>query len=105
MLVTGREPPVDLAALARIVQLHQAVEPIDMVAVGVEHGDGSTPTLAELPFDVPDDPPPRLPARSLRTSPADGNGGHRNRILPTVLESGAQLSMSWWPRTIAPISG
>lgn len=90
VLVTKREPPVDLIALARIVQLHQAVEPIDMVAVGVEYSDGSTPTLAELPFDVPDAHLHACLRAAMRTSPAEGTevtGAGSS----AVLESGRSL--------------
>lgn len=90
VVVTGREPPVDLAALARIVQLHQAVEPIDMVAVGVEHCDGSTPTLAELPFDVPDTHLHACLRAAMRTSPAAGTEVTGTGS-PAVLDPGRAL--------------
>ena len=72
VLVTRREPPVDLAALGRLVLLNQAVEPIDLITVGVARVDAFAPTLADLPLEVADRQLHAALRAALRTTPATG---------------------------------
>jgi two-component system, sensor histidine kinase RpfC len=56
VLVTGRSPPVDVAALAALLGATLPVEPVDLIAVGLEPRAGAAAalTLADLPADVGD---------------------------------------------------
>jgi two-component system sensor histidine kinase RpfC len=54
VLVTERAPPVEVGALAGLLALTQTVEPLDVIAVGLERDGMDGATLAELPADPPD---------------------------------------------------
>jgi two-component system, sensor histidine kinase RpfC len=109
LVVTGRVPPVDLAALGKLVQEIVPVEPIDIVAMGLEQRD-PTLTLADLTADCSDEVlfsclraalhraltgfagqsgsdaivPPR-PARSLRILVAEDNRTNQ-KVIGRILE-------------------
>ena len=54
VLLTGRSPPVDVEALASLLSLTLPIEPVDLIAVGLEPYGGAASTLADLPADVDD---------------------------------------------------
>lgn len=73
ILVSSREPPVDLRALARSVAPVQAVEPIDLIGIGLSAIDPTPPTLTDLPHD-PLAPSLRAALRAaLRSLPANSD--------------------------------
>ncbi|HEX6013933.1 MAG TPA: response regulator, partial [Geminicoccaceae bacterium] len=54
LLVAERSPPVDLAALGELLATISPVEPVDIVAVGLEAPGTAALALVQLPADAPD---------------------------------------------------
>ncbi|MFO1049472.1 MAG: ATP-binding protein [Geminicoccaceae bacterium] len=55
ILVTRRSPPVDVSALAAMLQLAMPVDPIDIITIGVPTHGADWPTLADLAAGTEDD--------------------------------------------------
>lgn len=55
VLVTERQPPVDLPALAAVLETCSPLEPIDVIAIGTEGDEAAALTLVDLPADVADE--------------------------------------------------
>ena len=94
-----RSPPVDLAALGELLATISPVEPVDIVAVGLEAPGTAALALVQLPADAPD-AALRAGLRAALRRPAavpapDPAGARDLRARP----SGA--SGCWSPRTTA----
>jgi two-component system, sensor histidine kinase RpfC len=55
VVLTDRSPPVDVETLTSLLSLTLPVEPVDLIAVGLEPRADSAGTLADLPANVADD--------------------------------------------------
>ena len=54
VVLTERSPPVDVAALAGLLSLSPPIEPVDLIAVGLDPYEEAAHTSADLPADVED---------------------------------------------------
>ncbi len=87
VLVTGAEPPVDLARLAEALQPLCRAEPVDIVTVGVDCEAAPSRCLAQLPAEVED----RVLRRVLRAA-----------LVPAGIAEGARAPERAMPRARRP---
>ena len=112
VLVTGRDPPVDVARLVAELQRRPGADPVDVLTLGGEQGELPDLTLADLPETV-DDPSllsclraalqtpagagpadravaPEPPARPLSILVAEDNRTNQKVITPPARARGSQ---------------